>query len=795
MATLDELRESHYKDSAMDDAELLSYMYLQDVVPDPKYKDKSFEDFASALNVDSVTKGKALSITYDMVGESVPVSAALKFTKDDREYAGAFLWNQYTKANQGRESRIPLGLYADELGLSAEQFSTLLEKAEKEGVNITATAQAEEEVKKEQVQGRPDLPYAQRPELPTDDVDRTPLKQRISRMLLSLQDRLVGGLGADVQGFIQTGLDRILDRDRATDVSIVEAINQLGQEGKLISGNDIRQRAVEITANKTFMEEKDERRSEYLKEIKEYREDIGFVQNAIEELAFNPLARLGAGEGKLAQIGGAAVYGGVQGFGQAEEDRLTSAGTTAAITGVLTASLPLLTKPIAAGTETVVRSPLFQKTVSNLKEVINKDPNLTEKQLKSYYDKWFDDVREQGKGLKINKDAVNALFKELDNIWKGRKPVKEEAAVALEKIRPKKTDVAVLENQFNSVINRNKLAFKTVTKQDKGVPLTEAEIAKAKAKQRFIANSLEKEATELGFSKSDIQKAVLKLNERGDFDFVNHVSGKDIAGIKKNLFRQRFQNEVNLNDITDFRKAFYDRDTNQAKIATKSVEAIDNWLNSLKPEQVSGKFLNETLKKYRITNTAFQQAKKSNDVLAVINNSKGDAMAMKSGFKNLLQAARQRGGYSQKELGAIEDLSKSSPVALSSVAAGAALQRGSSKVWSMLQAVELLSLGKLKLTPFVVGGVFTGLGYSVGGLQKYLSNIVAKANMAEKANMYARLVRSGQLEQYRAFIPDIVGTLESAVRISRPAVVQAQNEMESQVVQDGIQDFRGMLGL
>src|SRR5210317_1794851 len=97
MATLDELRESYYKDSSMGDAELLSYMYLRDIAPNPDYKDKTFEDFASALKVDSATKGKALSITYDMVGEGVPVKAALQFTGDDRDYTGEFLWNQYKK--------------------------------------------------------------------------------------------------------------------------------------------------------------------------------------------------------------------------------------------------------------------------------------------------------------------------------------------------------------------------------------------------------------------------------------------------------------------------------------------------------------------------------------------------------------------------------------------------------------------------------------------------------------------------------------------------------------------------
>jgi len=797
MATLDELRENNYKDSAMDDAELLSYMYLQDIVPNPKYKDKSFEDFASALNVDSVTKGKALSITYDIVGANRPISAALKFTKDDREYAGEFLWNQYKKANEGQETRMPLGLYADQLGLNAEQFSSLLEKAEKEGVNITAMTKAEEEVKQQQVQGRPDLPYAQRPQLPTDDVDRTPIKQRVTTMLRSFQDRLLGGFGADAQAFIQTGVDRLLDTDRATNESIVEAINQLGQEGEQFSGNDIRKRAVQITADKTFAEESEERRREYLKDIKEYREDIGFVQNAVEELAFNPLAKIGTGGGKLAQTGGAIVYGAAQGLGQAEEDRLTAAGTTAALTGVLTASLPLLTKPIAVAGGAVVRSPLFQKTVSNLKEIINKDPNLTRKQIESYANKWFDDVREQGKGLKLNKGVVDSLLKELDSIWKGRKPIKEQAAVALEKIRPKKTNAAVLENQLESVVNRNKLAFKTVTKQDKGVPLTEAEIAKAKAKQRFISNSLEKEATELGFSKADVQKAVLKLNERGDFDFVNHISGKDIAGIKKNLFRQRFQNEVNLEDIVALRQAFPDFKTKQKYIAAKSVEAIDNWLNSLKPEQVTGKFLKETLNKYRVANSAYKQVQKSNDVLAVIDASKGDSLAMKSGFKSLFQSAKKLGGYSQKELTAIDDLSKSSPIALSIVGAGAALQKGSSKVWGLFEAAHLLTFGGwARGGSAVAAAIPAALGYGAGGLIKYIGNIVAKANMAEKAAMYGRLVRSGQLEQYRAFLPDIVGTLESAARMSRPAIVNNLNEMEAQEnAQESVQSVQGMLGL
>jgi len=793
MATLDELRESHYKYSAMDDAELLSYMYLQDVVPDPKYKDKSFEDFASALNVDSVTKGKALSLTYDMVGEGVPVSAALKFTKDDREYAGEFLWNQYTKANEGRESRIPLGLYADELGLSAEQFSTLLEKAEKEGINITAMGKAEEEAK--QSGGRPDLPYSQRPQLRTDDVDRTPIRQQITSTLRSFQDRLLGGFGADAQAFIETGLDRLLDTDRATDDSILEAINQLGQEGQQFSSKDIRERAVEITADKTFAEESEERRREYLQDIKEYREDIGFVQNTVEELALNPLARLGAGRGKLAQTGGAVVYGAAQGLGQSEEDRLKNAGTTAGITAALTTALPLLTKPIAIGVEQVVRTPLFQKVATNLKQIVNNDPNLSQEQLKRYAYKWLDDVREQAQGLKLNKGVVDSLIKELDSLWAGR-TLDDGAAIALNKIRPKKTNIAVLENELDSVISRNKLASKTVTKQDKAAPLTESEIARAKAKQRAIVTSLERDAVELGFNKADVQKAILKLNERGDFDFVNHISGKDLAGIKKNLFRQRFQNEVSLDDIIQLRRNLPDFETQQRQVAAKSIEAIDNWLNGLRPEQVSGSFLKETLIKFRTSNAAYQQLQKNNDVLGVIAQSKGDALAMKSGFQRLLAQAKNRGGYSKQELDAIEDLSKTAPINLAIIGFNAAVQKGISKTWALFEAVQLLTPGGLvKIVPAIASAIPLGLGYGVAGLNKYITNLVTKSTIAQKANMYARLMRSGQLDNYRAFIPDTVATLENAWRMSRPAVVNDLNEMESQAVQEGIQDVQGMLGL
>jgi len=792
MATLDELRESHYKYSAMDDAELLSYMYVQDVIPDPDYKDKTFEDFASALNVDSATKGKALSITYDIVGEGVPVSAALKFTKDDREYAGEFLWNQYTKANEGQEERVPLGLYADQLGLSTEQFSTLLEKAEKEGVNITAMTTAEEEVK--QAEGRPDLPYAQRPEL-SSDVDRTPIKQQVTSMLRSFQDRLLGGFGADAQAFIQTGVDRLLDADRATDNSILEAINQLGQEGEQFSGKDIRQRAVQITKDKTFAEESEENRREYLKDIKEYREDIGFVQNTIEELAFNPLARIGAGQGKRAQAAGAVVYGAAQGLGQSEEDRLTASGTTAALTGVLAASLPLLTKPLGALSEQVVRTPLFQKVVTNLKQVVNNDPNITKEQLTKYTYKWFDDVREQAKGLKLNKGVVDSLVKELDSLWAGR-TLDKGAAASLEKIRPKKTNISVLEKELDSVINRNKLAFKTVTKQDKAVPLTESEIARAKAKQRAISTSLERDAVELGFNKADVQKAVLKLNKRGNFDFVNHISGKDLAGIKKNLFRQRFQSEVSLNDILELRKNLPDFDTQQRQVAAQSIEAVDNWLNGLKPEQVSGKFLKETLNKFRTSNTAYQQLKKNNAVLGVIAESKGDALAMKSGFQRLLKEAKKRGGYSKQELDAIEDLSKTAPINLAIIGFNAAVQKGISKTWALFEAVQLLTPGGLaKVVPAMASAIPLVLGYGAAGLNKYITNLVTKATIARKASMYARLMRSGKLDNYRALIPDAVSTLEKAWRMSRPAIVNDLNEMEPQAVQEGIQDVQGMLGL
>jgi hypothetical protein len=785
MATLDELRESYYKDSSMGDAELLSYMYLRDIAPNPDYKDKTFEDFASALKVDSTTKGKALSITYDMVGEGVPVKAALQFTGDDRDYTGEFLWNQYKKTQQNQESRMPLGLYADQLGLSTEQFSTLLEKAEKEGVNITAMTTAEEEVK--QAEGRPDLPYAQRPEL-SSDVDRTPIKQQVTSMLRSFQDRLLGGFGADAQAFIQTGVDRLLDADRATDNSILEAINQLGQEGEQFSGKDIRQRAVQITKDKTFAEESEENRREYLKDIKEYREDIGFVQNTIEELAFNPLARIGAGQGKRAQAAGAVVYGAAQGLGQSEEDRLTASGTTAALTGVLAASLPLLTKPISVIGEQVVRTPLFQRVLTNLKQVVNNDPNITKEQLTRYTYKWFDDVREQAKGLKLNKGVVDSLVKELDSLWSGR-TLDKGAAASLEKIRPKKTNISVLEKELDSVISRNKMASKTVTKQDKAVPLTESEIARAKAKQRAISTSLEREATELGFSKADVQGAVLKLNERGDFDFVNHISGKDLAGIKKNLFRQRFQSEVNLNDILELRKSLPDFDTQQRQVAAQSIEAVDNWLNSLKPEQVSGKFLKETLNKFRTSNTAYQQLKKNNDVLGVIASSKGDALAMKSGFQRLLTEAKKRGGYSKQELSALEDLTKTAPINLAIIGFNSSVQKGMSKTWALLQAASILTVGKLNISPLALGGIATGLGYGAAGLNKYITNLVTKSTISQKASMYARLMRSGQLDNYRALIPDMVSTLEKAWRMSRPAIVNDLNEMEAQ------ENVQGMLGL
>jgi len=785
MATLDELRESYYKDSSMGDAELLSYMYLRDIAPNPDYKDKTFEDFASALKVDSATKGKALSITYDMVGEGVPVKAALQFTGDDRDYTGEFLWNQYKKTQQNQEARMPLGLYADQLGLSTEQFSTLLEKAEKEGVNITAMTTAEEEVK--QAEGRPDLPYAQRPEL-SSDVDRTPIKQQVTSMLRSFQDRLLGGFGADAQAFIQTGVDRLLDADRATDNSILEAINQLGQEGEQFSGKDIRQRAVQITKDKTFAEESEENRREYLKDIKEYREDIGFVQNTIEELAFNPLARIGAGQGKRAQAAGAVVYGAAQGLGQSEEDRLTASGTTAALTGVLAASLPLLTKPISVIGEQVVRTPLFQRVLTNLKQVVNNDPNITKEQLTRYTYKWFDDVREQAKGLKLNKGVVDSLVKELDSLWAGR-TLDKGAAASLEKIRPKKTNISVLEKELDSVISRNKMASKTVTKQDKAVPLTESEIARAKAKQRAISTSLEREATELGFSKADVQGAVLKLNERGDFDFVNHISGKDLAGIKKNLFRQRFQSEVNLNDILELRKSLPDFDTQQRQVAAQSIEAVDNWLNSLKPEQVSGKFLKETLNKFRTSNTAYQQLKKNNDVLGVIASSKGDALAMKSGFQRLLTEAKKRGGYSKQELSALEDLTKTAPINLAIIGFNSSVQKGMSKTWALLQAASILTVGKLNISPLALGGIATGLGYGAAGLNKYITNLVTKSTISQKASMYARLMRSGQLDNYRALIPDMVSTLEKAWRMSRPAIVNDLNEMEAQ------ENVQGMLGL
>jgi len=785
MATLDELRESYYKDSSMGDAELLSYMYLRDIAPNPDYKDKTFEDFASALKVDSTTKGKALSITYDMVGEGVPVKAALQFTGDDRDYTGEFLWNQYKKTQQNQESRMPLGLYADQLGLSTEQFSTLLEKAEKEGVNITAMTTAEEEVK--QAEGRPDLPYAQRPEL-SSDVDRTPIKQQVTSMLRSFQDRLLGGFGADAQAFIQTGVDRLLDADRATDNSILEAINQLGQEGEQFSGKDIRQRAVQITKDKTFAEESEENRREYLKDIKEYREDIGFVQNTIEELAFNPLARIGAGQGKRAQAAGAVVYGAAQGLGQSEEDRLTASGTTAALTGVLAASLPLLTKPISVIGEQVVRTPLFQRVLTNLKQVVNNDPNITKEQLTRYTYKWFDDVREQAKGLKLNKGVVDSLVKELDSLWSGR-TLDKGAAASLEKIRPKKTNISVLEKELDSVISRNKLASKTVTKQEKAVPLTESEIARAKAKQRAISTSLERDAVELGFNKADVQKAVLKLNERGDFDFVNHISGKDLAGIKKNLFRQRFQSEVNLNDILELRKSLPDFDTQQRQVAAQSIEAVDNWLNSLKPEQVSGKFLKETLNKFRTSNTAYQQLKKNNDVLGVIASSKGDALAMKSGFQRLLTEAKKRGGYSKQELSALEDLTKTAPINLAIIGFNSSVQKGMSKTWALLQAASILTVGKLNISPLALGGIATGLGYGAAGLNKYITNLVTKSTISQKASMYARLMRSGQLDNYRALIPDMVSTLEKAWRMSRPAIVNDLNEMEAQ------ENVQGMLGL
>jgi hypothetical protein len=343
VATLQEIREKYYPDSVLDDDQLAVKIYTREFLD--KGNKTSFFEFSDKLGLDSDTKAKAFYSVYEerMQPEGIPLQQLVgRFPTEDREFTGSVLWTQYTKDNQGRESRIPLGLYADELGLSTEQFSTLLEKAEKEGVNITATTTAEEEVK--QAEGRPDLPYAQRPELPSD-VDRTPIKQQVTTMLRSFQDRLLGGFGADAQAFIQTGVDRLLDADRATDDSILEAINQLGQEGEQFSGKDIRQRAVQITKDKTFAEESEENRREYLKDIKEYREDIGFVQNTIEELAFNPLARIGTGQGKRAQAAGAVVYGAAQGLGQSEEDRLTASGTTAALTGVLAASLPLLTKP------------------------------------------------------------------------------------------------------------------------------------------------------------------------------------------------------------------------------------------------------------------------------------------------------------------------------------------------------------------------------------------------------------------------------------------------------------------
>jgi hypothetical protein len=383
---------------------------------------------------------------------------------------------------------------------------------------------------------------------------------------------------------------------------------------------------------------------------------------------------------------------------------------------------------------------------------------------------------------------VDSLVKELDSLWAGR-TLDKGAAASLEKIRPKKTNISVLEKELDSVISRNKLASKTVTKQEKAVPLTESEIARAKAKQRAISTSLEREATELGFSKKDVQGAVIKLNERGDFDFVNHISGKDLAGIKKNLFRQRFQSEVNLNDILELRKSLPDFDTQQRQVAAQSIEAVDNWLNSLKPEQVSGKFLKETLSKYRTSNTAYQQLKKNNDVLGVIASSKGDALAMKSGFQRLLTEAKKRGGYSKQELSALEDLTKTAPINLAIIGFNSSVQKGMSKTWALLQAASILTLGKLNISPLALGGIATGLGYGAAGLNKYITNLVTKSTIAQKASMYARLMRSGQLDNYRALIPDTVSTLEKAWRMSRPAIVNDLNEMEAQ------ENVQGMLGL
>ena len=110
-------------------------------------------------------------------------------------------------------------------------------------------------------------------------------------------------------------------------------------------------------------------------------------------------------------------------------------------------------------------------------------------------------------------------------------------------------------------------------------------------------------------------------------------------------------------------------------------------------------------------------------------------------------------------------------------------------MWSLLQATSILTKGGMRISPLNIGGVLTGLGYGVGGLIKYIGNLVTNAGMTQRANMYARLMRSGQIENFRAFIPDTVATLENAWRMSRPAVVQAQNEMEAQ------ENVQGMLGL
>jgi len=787
MATLQEIREKYYSDSILDDDQLAAKIYTREFLD--KGNKTSFFEFADKLGLDSGTKAKAFYSVYEerMQPEGIDLKQLVgRFPAEDREFTGNILWTKYTKDNQGRESRIPLGLYADELGLSAEQFSTLLEKAEKEGVNITAMGKAEEEA--EQSGGRPDLPYSQRPQLRTDDVDRTPIRQRVTSLLRSFQDRLLGGFGADAQAFIQTGLDRLLDTDRATDDSILEAINQLGQEGQQFSGNDIRQRAVEITSDKTFAEESEERRREYLQDIKEYREDIGFVDNVIQELAFNPLARLGAGKDKLKQLGGAVVYGAAQGLGQSEEDRLKNAGTTAGITAVLTAGLPLFTKPLSVAMESITRSALFRRVASNIKEIVNNDPNITEKQLRSYLYGWLDDVKEQAGGVKLNKGVVDALSKELDALWAGRTPAKKEAVQQLEKIRPKKTNVSVLEDELNSVVNNNKLATRTATKQELGIPLTAGEIEGAKAKIRYITNSLEKEAAEFGFTKKEVRDAVAKLNETGDFSFAPHISGKDIALIKKKLFRQSFQNELNLGDIIKLRQNLPEFKTAQSDVAKQSIDAIDNWLDNLTPEQITGQFLRKTIREYRAVNKAYARLSRSNTVLNAISESKGDALALKSRLQQLLKDAKLH-GFTKQEITAIQDLSKMSPLGLSVMSFGAAIKEGSSKVWSLLQATSILTKGGMRISPLNIGGVLTGLGYGVGGLIKYIGNLVTNAGMTQRANMYARLMRSGQIENFRAFIPDTVATLENAWRMSRPAVVQAQNEMEAQ------ENVQGMLGL